>query len=318
MNKKILCITGPTAIGKSSLAMNFCRKKTGKNGHIISMDAAQIYRGIDIASAKPSKTELDEVPHHLINICSPDEYYSAAKFLSDVKRLLIEIEELKGVPIITGGTMMYLHRLTQGINSVPEIPKVEVKKVEEMGREDGWEKLHSELMKIDPFQASKIGKRDSQRITRQLSVWKYTGRTLRSWQNEKNAEKPIPFLKIIALVPSDQDYLHQRIKKRLKAMINNGLMDEAKSLKNSYKIARNSPSSKLVGIRQALAFLDKEISYSEFVYRTEVATKQLAKRQLTWLNKFKDVTFVDPVKTTLNQQISICASDSFLGTTSPR
>ena len=101
-------------------------------------------------------------------------------------------------------------------------------------------------------------------------------------------------------------------------MINNGLMDEAKSLKNRYKITRNSPSSKLVGIRQALAFLDKEISYSEFVYRTEVATKQLAKRQLTWLTKFKDVTFVDPVKTTLNQQISICSSDSSLGTTSPR
>ena len=309
MGSKILCITGPTASGKSKLAMHFCRIKKQNRFQIISMDSAQIYKGVDISSAKPSKKEMSEVPHHLIDICDPTETYSAARFLKDTKKLITEITDHGGTPLIVGGTMMYLQRLIHGIARVPEIPDNEKVLVENEGKRIGWGRMHEKLIKIDPDAAQKINKNDSQRIMRQLSVWHSTGKTLSYWQKLPNYEGLNNKLRIIALVPDSKQELKANINTRLNSMINEGMLEEVIKLKNDAGLTQTNPCGRLVGIRQAIDHLEGKITFHQFVTQAEFATRRLAKHQLTWLSKLENLTIIEAFAKPLSQLISIWDSD---------
>ena len=309
MGSKILCITGPTASGKSKLAMHFCKTKKQNKFQIISMDSAQIYKGVDISSAKPSKKEMSEVPHHLIDICDPTETYSAARFLNDTKKLIKEITDKGGTPIIVGGTMMYLQRLIHGIARVPEIASAEKVLVENEGKRIGWCRMHEKLIKIDPDAAKRINKNDSQRIVRQLSVWNSTGKTLSYWQKLPNYEGLNSKLRIVALVPDSKQELKANINTRLNTMINEGMLEEVIKLKNEAGLTQTNPCGRLVGIRQAMDYIEGRITFHQFVTQAEFATRRLAKHQLTWLSKLENLTIIKAFAKPLSQLISIWDSD---------
>ena len=223
ISKSLLCIIGPTASGKSQLALELCRKGLFYRPEIISMDSAQIYQNIDIATAKPNKNEQNEVKHHLIDICDPKDSYSVNKFIEDTLRAISNIEKKKGTPIIVGGTMMYFDRLINGIHSVPKIPDYVRSQIIFEGNKKGWPSLHNKLKTIDQNLAKKIAPFDSQRIQRGLEVWMHTGKTLSDWihsSKTKNLNREINYIfKTIALVPKDRSNLHKKIKIRFKKMV---------------------------------------------------------------------------------------------------
>ena len=318
MPSKILCITGPTASGKSRLAMRFCRIKKQHKIQIISMDSAQIYKGVNISSAKPSKKDLLEIPHHLVDICDPTETYSAARFLKDTKKLIIEITGNGGTPLIVGGTMMYLQRLIHGIARVPEIPDNEKISVENEGKRIGWVRMHEKLMKIDQDAAQRINKNDSQRIVRQLSVWYSTGKTLSYWQKLPNYEGLNDKLRIVALVPDSKQELRANINTRLNSMINDGMLEEVIKLRNHSGLTQTNPCGRLVGIRQAMDYIEGRITFHQFVTQAEFATRRLAKHQLTWLSKLENLTTIKAFAKPLSQLISIWDSDPDFNLTTPR
>jgi len=318
MTSKILCITGPTAAGKSKLAMRLCKMKKQNKFQIISMDSAQIYKGVDIASAKPSKKDLLDVPHHLVDICEPTETYSAAKFLKDTKQLVKEISDNGGTPLIVGGTMMYLQRLIHGIARVPKVPESEKIFFENEGKRIGWGRMHEKLIKIDREAARKINKNDSQRIVRQLSVWHSTGKTLSYWQKLPNYEGLKNKLRIIALMPDSKQELKANINIRLNSMINEGMLEEVIKLKNGAGLTQSNPCGRLVGIRQAMDFIEGRITFPQFVTQAEFATRRLAKHQLTWLSKLENITIIKAFAKPFSQLISICDSDPDLNLTTPK
>ncbi len=318
MGTKILCITGPTAAGKSRLAMHLCKIKKQNKFQIISMDSAQIYKGVDISSAKPSKTDLLEVPHHLVDICDPTETYSAARFLKDTKKIIKEITANGGTPLIVGGTMMYLQRLIQGIARVPEIPEREKILVENEGKRIGWGFMHEKLIKIDPEAARRINKNDSQRIVRQLSVWRSTGKTLSYWQKLPHYEGLNNKVRVVALVPDSKEELKANINTRLNSMINEGMLEEVIKLKKNAGLTQTSPCGRLVGIRQALEYIEGRITFHQFVTEAEFATRRLAKHQLTWLSKLKNLTKIKAFTKPLSQLISIWDSDPDFDLTTPK
>ena len=318
MESKILCITGPTAAGKSKLAMHLCKIKKQNKFQIISMDSAQIYKGVDISSAKPSKTDLLEVRHHLVDICDPTDTYSAARFLKDTKKIIKEITANGGTPLIVGGTMMYLQRLIHGIARVPEIPDSEKVSVENEGKRIGWSRMHEKLIKIDPDAAQRINKNDSQRIVRQLSVWHSTGKTLSYWQKLPNYEGLNNKLRIIALVPDSKQELKANINIRLNSMINEGMLEEVIKLKNDAGLTQTNPCGRLVGIRQAMDYIEGRTTFNQFVTQAEFATRRLAKHQLTWLSKLDNLTIIKAFAKPLTQLISIWDSDPDFDFTTPK
>ena len=318
MAGKILCITGPTAAGKSRLAMRLCKIKKQNKFQIISMDSAQIYKGVDISSAKPSKKDLLDVPHHLIDICDPTETYSAARFLKDTKKLIKEVTDNGGTPLIVGGTMMYLQRLIHGIARVPEIPDNEKVSVENEGKRIGWDRMHEKLIKIDPDAAQRINKNDSQRIVRQLSVWHSTGKTLSYWQKLPNYEGLNNKLRIIALVPDSKQELKANINIRLNSMINEGMLEEVIKLKNDAGLTQTNPCGRLVGIRQAMDYIEGRTTFNQFVTQAEFATRRLAKHQLTWLSNLENLTIIKAFTKPLTQLISIWDSDPDLDLMTPK
>ena len=318
MASKILCITGPTAAGKSKLAMRLCKIKKQNKFQIISMDSAQIYKGVDISSAKPSKKDLLDVPHHLIDICDPTETYSAAKFLKDTKKLIKEVTDNGGTPLIVGGTMMYLQRLIHGIARVPEIPDNQKVSVENEGKRIGWDRMHEKLIKIDPDAAQRINRSDSQRIVRQLSVWHSTGKTLSYWQKLPNHEGLNNKLRIIALMPDSKQELKANINIRLNSMINKGMLEEVIKLKNDAGLTQTYPCGRLVGIRQAIDYIEGRITFNQFVTQAEFATRRLAKHQLTWLSKLENLTIIKAFAKPLTQLISIWDSDPDLDLITPK
>ena len=307
----VLCITGPTASGKSNLALEFCRKIKSLKPEIISIDSAQIYRHIDIASAKPTISERVEIPHHLVDICDPSEQYSVARFITDANAALTKIISNGGIPIFVGGTMMYLYRFIRGISCIPDIPLKVRRLVTEEGRKIGWEKLHKRLVAIDPMFAGKISVNDTQRIIRGIEVWHHTGKTLTYWKQRKaavNKHNNHSFkLKMVALVPKNKTDLHKKIKSRFNRMVEDGLLCEIVELRGRNLSFKNS-SARLVGVRQAWEFLEGHVSFNEFLWHGETATRRLAKHQLTWLNKFNDVKIIDPYNNSQSQKISICES----------
>ena len=281
---------GPTASGKTDLAIFLAQNFPVD---VISVDSALVYRGLNIGSAKPSAEELAKAPHRLLDIVDPIEPYSAARFRKDA---LIEIEEIIAagrIPLLVGGTMLYFRALLQGLSELPESDEVTRKKLAQQANELGWEKMHQRLAEVDADAAKRIHPNDPQRISRALEVYEMTGKAMSTLQKEQKAE-PLPYEVLkLALIPSDRAVLHKRIEKRFGQMLEQGFVDEVKSLRDRGDLHEDLPAIRAVGYRQVWDYLESRIDYTEMEERGVIATRQLAKRQLTWLRSEKDLTIYD-------------------------
>jgi tRNA dimethylallyltransferase len=272
-------LLGPTASGKSRLAMELAAKHALE---IVSVDSAQVYRGMDVGTAKPSVPERRAVPHHLVDLLDPTEAYSAGRFREDALRVVQEVLARKKIPLLVGGTMLYYRTLAQGIDALPQAEPGLRAQIDARAARHGWPALHADLARVDPATAARLSPNDAQRIQRATEVWELTGKPISEFQNQAKADLPFQ-LRTFSLVPEDRSELHRKIAERFDAMLRAGLVDELKSLRQRFHLSAGLPSMRAVGYRQAWRFLEGEISESELRETGIAATRQLAKRQLTWL-----------------------------------
>ena len=274
-------LLGPTASGKSELAFRLAEKHPIE---IVSVDSAQVYRGMDIGTAKPSVAERSRVPHHLIDLVDPDERYSAGQFRADATRAIEAVIARQRIPLLVGGTMLYYRSLVAGLDPLPRADAAVRQSIAEEAARRGWPALHAELGRIDPAAARRIPPNDAQRIQRALEVFRLTGKPISTLQR---GEAPsLSFvIKAYALIP-ERGELHQRIEKRFDAMLRAGLVDELRELKRRYRLHADLPSMRAVGYRQVWAFLENRITEAAMREQAIAATRQLAKRQVTWLRSF--------------------------------
>jgi len=282
---KAYALLGPTASGKSKMAMDLARRVPLE---IVSMDSAQVYRGLDVGTAKPSIAERARVPHHLIDVIDPDQSYSTGRWRTEAIAAVREILSRGKVPLIVGGTMLYYRALVGGLDALPQADPEVRAAINAEAREKGWGALHDELAKIDPAAARRIPVRDAQRIQRALEVWRLTGKPMSSLQGRSSAGLPFS-LKAFALIPEDREALAERIAARFDAMLAAGLVDELRELRKRHELSAGLPSMRAVGYRQAWLHLEGEISAAEMRTQALAATRQLAKRQLTWLRSFREL-----------------------------
>ena len=281
-----ICLMGATATGKTALALAL---HDALPVEIISVDSSQVYRGMDIGTAKPSAEELKRAPHRLIDIRDPAEAYTAAEFCTDALREMAAIHRGGRIPLLVGGTMFYFHALEFGLSPLPSAdPELRARLVNEATR-TSWQALHARLAEVDPASARRIHPNDTQRIQRALEIYELTGQTP-SRINETAAPRPAAwrFVKI-ALQISDRAALHERIARRFHAMLEQGLMKEVEALYRRGDLGSELPSIRTVGYRQAWEYLTNRVNYSEMVETAIAATRQLAKRQLTWLRGYPGV-----------------------------
>lgn len=287
-----LVILGPTASGKSALSLELAKRFPVE---IISMDSALIYRGMDIGTAKPTLEERAVCPHHLIDIRDIGESYSAADFLEDAVRLVKEIRARGRYPLIVGGTMLYAKALRDGINEMPSTsPEVRMAVASE-AETLGWPAMHAQLAEVDPQTAARLSPNDSQRIGRALEVYRMTGRPLSAFHAEASKAPPFETL-TVGLLPQDRKALHQRIEERFDLMLAAGFLDEMRQLMQREDYDPESPAMRAVGYRQAIDFLEGRTDWAGFHLAGVAATRQLAKRQMTWMRSMPDVTLLDPLK----------------------
>jgi len=281
---------GPTASGKSQLAMALAGRLPAE---IVSVDSAQVYRGMDIGTAKPPAADRRRVPHHLIDIVDPTEAYSAARFRADALPLVAAIAGRGRVPLLVGGTMLYFKALRDGLSALPAADAALRAEIEAEAARRGWPALHAELARVDPASAARIQPSDPQRIQRALEVCRLAGRPMSELiRGERSADAPLDIV-WIALVPSDRLVLHRRIAERFESMLAAGLVAELAALRSRYALSPDLPSMRCVGYRQAWEHLDGRISRDELRDRGIFATRQLAKRQLTWLRSWPGATRLD-------------------------
>lgn len=275
-----LMILGPTASGKTSLALEIARHVPVE---IISVDSALVYRGMDIGTAKPSPEECAQVPHHLIDIREPHEAYSAAEFCDDTWPLIEAIRARGRLPLLVGGTMLYARTLLQPMDDLPGAnPAIRARLDDEAARH-GWPHLHQRLRTLDPATAARLAPNDAQRIQRALEIIEITGQPLSVLQQAGQKPGPHPDIRIISLEPSDRAVLHQRIAQRFAQMLDNGFIDEVKALRARPELHADLPSMRAVGYRQVWEMLDGKRTPDTLMEAGIVATRQLAKRQITWL-----------------------------------
>ena len=255
------------------------------------MDSALVYRGMDIGTAKPGAELRASVPHHLIDIVDPDQTYSAGRWRADAIQAVEGILQRNGIPLLVGGTMLYYRALAAGLDELPQADAAVRAALDAEAARHGWPALHAELEKVDPKTAERIAPNDAQRIQRALEVWRVTGRPLSELQGV--AKEDLPFeLKGIALIP-DRGLLHERIALRFDAMLRLGLVDEVKALRKKYRLNAALPSMRAVGYRQVWEYLENKVDKTAMRERAIAATRQLAKRQLTWLRSFPDLLRLD-------------------------
>lgn len=291
---------GPTASGKSGLSLALAQQLPIE---IISVDSALIYRGMDIGTAKPSESELRSVPHHLIDIIEPTEQYSAADFIEDVTRLVADIFQRGRLPVLVGGTMMYFNALQQGIAQLPSANPEIRQKIYQAWQQDP-QAMHQKLLAIDPIAANRIHANDSQRLVRALEVYELTGQSLTEAQKAGQQTMLEAFrLAKVALLPEDRQQLHAKIEQRFQQILKAGFLKEAEALFSKPGIHADLPSIRSVGYRQAWLFFEQIYDYDTFVEKSVVATRQLAKRQITWLRKETDLLTLDPFKQSVEQQV---------------
>jgi tRNA dimethylallyltransferase len=285
-----ILLMGPTASGKTRLAIEIARTFPIE---IISVDSAQVFLDMDLGTAKPSPAERQAVPHHLIDLLPPTESYSAARFRKDALLLMQEITARGRIPLLAGGTMLYFKALREGLSELPESDVEIRKKIDAEAAVRGWPALHAELARVDPDTAARLKPNDAQRIQRALEVFHGTGKPMSALLGRPVQAQP-PFRLIqIALAPSDRGALHQRIAERFDAMLKEGLVEELRGLKERYELRTDLPSMRCVGYRQAWQYLEGEIDRDALRERGVYATRQLAKRQLTWLRATPGVRTFD-------------------------
>ncbi|AFZ83861.1 tRNA dimethylallyltransferase [Candidatus Kinetoplastibacterium blastocrithidii TCC012E] len=299
MVKKIICITGPTATGKSSIAIELAKYWPIE---IINMDSATIYRGMNIGTAKPSLYNRSITTQHLIDIREPYQTYSAADFCHDANLLIKEIIDRGNMPMIVGGTMMYYNSLRFNLDLLPTANKEIRQDIESKANIIGWSELHKYLSQIDSEIASKIAPNDKQRIQRAIEIYTITGKPMSSLLNirEKNKNQISRYI-TISLEPPEREYLHKKIIERFNSMIENGLIEEVYSLYCRRDLGPELPSIKCVGYKQIWEFFEKKISLNSAIEKSIIATKKLAKKQMTWLRAQKERTIID------------CSSNKILG-----
>lgn len=283
-------VMGPTASGKTAFALELAdRFPFG----LVSVDSAQVYRGLDIGAAKPDPATLARHPHALIDIRDPEEPYSAAEFRDDARRAMATIGSAGRVPLLVGGTMLYFHALTRGLSDLPDADPAVRQRIANEAAAIGWAALHARLARLDPAAAGRIHPNDPQRIGRALEVIELTGRPLSEQQRGPADRLPWRLLKV-ALVPASRAWLHRRIERRFRAMIAADFIDEVRRLRARPGLTASHPSMRAVGYRQVWAMLDGALAPAELSPRAIEATRQLAKRQLTWLRREHDAIVIDP------------------------
>ena len=288
-----LALVGPTASGKTAAALALAEALQAQGGaEIISVDSALVYRGMDIGTAKPSRAELASVPHHLIDTLDPLQSYSAAEFAKDATRLIDEIRQRARTPLLVGGTMLYLKALLEGLNDMPAADPQVREQIQQRAQALGWPALHAELMQVDPITAARLAPGDSQRIGRALEIWTSTGQPLSAFHQAPKVGAPALNIPVISLEPTDRSWLHERIALRFDQMMAQGFMDEVRSLRARGDLNPDLPSMRCVGYRQAWQGLDEGWSEAEIRERGIFATRQLAKRQITWLRSMPGRTVV--------------------------
>jgi tRNA dimethylallyltransferase len=281
-------LLGPTASGKSALALRLAEAHPVE---IVSVDSAQVYRGMDIGTAKPSAAERARVPHHLIDVVDPDERYSAGRFRQDAIRAVTGILGRKKLPLLVGGTMLYYRSLVSGLDELPAANPEIRKEIKLEAQREGWPALHAELGKIDPKAAARIMPNDAQRIQRALEVFRLTGKPISELQ--RSEVQALPFsIQGCVLIP-ERGELHRRIEQRFDAMLRDGLADELIALKSKFDLSPDLPSMRAVGYRQVWSFLEGRIDAAQLRAQGIAATRQLAKRQLTWLRSFPGLLRLD-------------------------
>ena len=300
MNPAVLALAGPTASGKSAAALAVARALLPQRRvEIISVDSALVYRGMDIGTAKPTAAEQAEVRHHLLDLIDPAQAYSAARFVADAKVAIAEIQSRGNLPLLVGGTMLYLKALRDGLDAMPAADAAVRAALDDRAAREGWPALHAELARVDPVTAARLPPHDAQRIQRALEVWQLTGRPLSHWHasaapapTSDGAARALPGvdLQLIALEPTSRAWLHERIAQRFDAMLTAGFVQEVRILRQRGDLHPGLPSMRCVGYRQAWLALDHDAAlapgspgWATFREAGIAATRQLAKRQLTWL-----------------------------------
>ena len=293
---KAVFLLGPTASGKTAVALALAERFPVE---IVSVDSAQVYRGMDVGTAKPTAEERRRAAHHLIDIVDPDDAYSAGRFRDDALRIAGQIHARGRTPILAGGTMLYFRALTRGLAALPAAQPAIRRAIEARAARDGWPSLHAELAKVDPAAATRIEPRDAQRIQRALEVFEHSGRALSDFHSREGAAQ-LPFETLrIALEPSERGVLHRRIEERFRAMLARGLVAELEALRGRYALTGHMPAMRCVGYRQAWDVLEGNAPAGTLEARGAAATRQLAKRQLTWLRAMDDVERFDCLRADL-------------------
>ena len=260
---------------------------------LISVDSALVYRDMDIGTAKPSPDELLKYPHHLINIIDPSESYSAAQFRADVLPLMQDIVRRNKIPLLVGGTMMYFNALTKGMANLPEADQAVRQQIAEHALSEGWPAVHAQLQEVDPESAARLAPNDSQRIQRALEVYKISGKTLTAhWATQQLQKLPYNVLNL-AIMPRERKTLHQRIEQRFTLMLQQGFVAEVEALYQRGDLSLELPSMRCVGYRQAWMHIEGEIDLNGLQEKAVIATRQLAKRQITWLRSWDELQWLD-------------------------
>jgi tRNA dimethylallyltransferase len=289
LQRTAYALLGPTASGKSSLAFALAERLPLE---IVSLDSAQVYRGMDIGTAKPSAAERARVPHHLIDLVDPDQSYSAGRWREDALHAVNDILSRGRIPLLVGGTMLYYRALVGGLDALPPADAAIRAALDADAARRGWPALHAELAQVDPSTAQRLKPNDAQRIQRALEVWRVTGKPLSQLQGRSGDSLPFK-IRGFALFPSDRSLLHRNIAERFDAMLEAGLIDEVSSLKKKFRLSASLPAMRAVGYRQVWDHLEGKTGKAEMREHAVAATRQLAKRQLTWLRSFRDLLRLD-------------------------
>jgi tRNA dimethylallyltransferase len=287
----VFFLTGPTGVGKSDWAIRLASEAAVE---IVSVDSALVYRGLDIGSAKPPRELRERIPHHLIDICEPTESYSAGQFVTDAIGCIAQIHARRRVPLLVGGTMLYIRALLHGLAPLPQASPELRARVDERAAREGWPALHTELSRVDAQAAARIAPTDSQRIQRALEVYYTAGRPISELQRATVSPLAAIPLKYWVLAPQNRNVLHERLSGRFQSMMAAGFLDEVRGLHQRGDLTARHPSMRSVGYRQLWAHLDGEYALEEAEQRGIFATRQLAKRQLTWLRAEKVPGWLDP------------------------
>lgn len=282
---QVICIMGPTASGKTSLAIKAAK---ALNGEVISVDSALVYNDMNIGTAKPCIEEQNGIKHHLIDIISPELSYSVADFIRDAELAINRVLANGKIPILAGGTMMYFNALVNGLNKLPAADDVIRQQISKME----LSLVYDELSKVDETSAQRINANDRQRLSRALEVFMVSGKSLTYWQSQQKNKLPFVFHQF-SIMPSERSTLHQLIEQRFDLMLNNGFVNEVEGLREKYQLHADLPSMRSVGYRQVWQYLQGDLSITEMREKGIIATRQLAKRQVTWLRNWQDINLLN-------------------------